>query len=85
MNLSSIERIQIINLYSKKDIIEIIDKIYGMYMITGTVSSSTSTVINVGDTGVFLPLNTVPVSGAIELEFNEFPEVTVSDLPLTSS
>ena len=36
MNLSSIERIQIINLYSDKDVIEILNKINGMYMITGT-------------------------------------------------
>ena len=36
MNLSSIERIQIINIYSDKDVIEIINKINGMYMITGT-------------------------------------------------
>ena len=36
MTLSSIERIQIINLYSDKDVIEIINKINSMYIITGT-------------------------------------------------
>ena len=36
MNLSSIERIQLINLYNGKDVIEIINKINSSYMITGT-------------------------------------------------
>lgn len=46
------------------------------YEITGTVNTTTSSIISSGDYGIFLPLTTTQIANSVEITFNEYAGYT---------